>query len=107
MIIFIYFFYIQLLNIFFYLFYSQDVLWLVRSIIKNIKALPYINVYINCILFRYRAEVIGALVSVLMIWVVTAILFYLAVLRIVERNFELNGEIMLISSGIGILVNIM
>ncbi|CAO1321419.1 unnamed protein product [Diamesa serratosioi] len=54
----------------------------------------------------YRAEVIGALVSVLMIWVVTAILFYLAVLRIVERNFELNGEIMLISSGIGILVNV-
>ncbi|XP_053673752.1 proton-coupled zinc antiporter SLC30A2-like [Anopheles nili] len=54
----------------------------------------------------YRAEVIGALVSVLMIWVVTAILFYLAVLRTINRDFELNGEVMLITSGLGILVNV-
>lgn len=54
----------------------------------------------------YRAEVIGALVSVLMIWVVTAILFYLAVLRTIERDFELDGEVMLITSGLGILVNV-
>lgn len=55
----------------------------------------------------YRAEVIGALTSVLMIWVVTAILFYLAVIRTIERNFELDGKVMLITSGLGILVNIM
>uniref|UniRef100_A0A8D8GKJ3 Zinc transporter 2 n=1 Tax=Culex pipiens TaxID=7175 RepID=A0A8D8GKJ3_CULPI len=54
----------------------------------------------------YRAEVIGALTSVLMIWVVTAILFYLAVIRTIERNFELDGKVMLITSGLGILVNI-
>uniref|UniRef100_A0A182NBF8 Cation efflux protein cytoplasmic domain-containing protein n=1 Tax=Anopheles dirus TaxID=7168 RepID=A0A182NBF8_9DIPT len=54
----------------------------------------------------YRAEVIGALVSVLMIWVVTAILFYLAVLRTINRDFELDGEVMLITSGLGILVNV-
>lgn len=55
----------------------------------------------------YRAEVIGALLSVLMIWVVTAILFYLAVLRTINKDFELNGEVMLVTSGLGILVNIM
>ncbi|XP_035772746.1 zinc transporter 2-like isoform X2 [Anopheles albimanus] len=54
----------------------------------------------------YRAEVIGALISVLMIWVVTAILFYMAVLRTINRDFELDGEVMLITSGLGILVNV-
>uniref|UniRef100_A0A182K8I3 Cation efflux protein cytoplasmic domain-containing protein n=1 Tax=Anopheles christyi TaxID=43041 RepID=A0A182K8I3_9DIPT len=54
----------------------------------------------------YRAEVIGALLSVLMIWVVTAILFYMAVLRTINKDFELNSEVMLVTSGLGILVNI-
>lgn len=54
----------------------------------------------------YRAEVIGALTSVLMIWVVTAILFYMAIQRTINRDFELNSGIMLVTSGLGILVNI-
>jgi Co/Zn/Cd efflux system component len=55
----------------------------------------------------YRAEVLGAIISVLMIWVVTAILVYMAILRVINKDFELDGLVMLISSGIGILVNIM
>lgn len=55
----------------------------------------------------YRAEVIGAFTSVLTIWVVTGILVYLAVERIVRREFEIDAEIMLITSGFGLLVNIM
>jgi solute carrier family 30 (zinc transporter), member 2 len=55
----------------------------------------------------HRAEVIGALVSVLMIWVVTAVLVYVAILRTISLDFELNSTMMLISSGIGILVNVM
>lgn len=55
----------------------------------------------------HRAEVIGALTSVLMIWVVTAILVYVAVIRILELDFELNSGYMLITSGFGILVNVM
>lgn len=55
----------------------------------------------------YRAEVIGALISVLMIWVVTAILVYLAIQRVVTKDFELNPTIMLITSAVGVLVNIM
>lgn len=55
----------------------------------------------------HRAEVIGALVSVLLIWVVTAVLVYMAIQRVINPNFELNSLIMLLSSGFGILVNVM
>ncbi|XP_011256759.1 zinc transporter 2-like isoform X1 [Camponotus floridanus] len=54
----------------------------------------------------YRAEVIGALTSVLLIWVVTGILFYLAVERIVHKNFELDATVMLITSAVGVVVNL-
>nr|XP_033331401.1 zinc transporter 2-like isoform X1 [Megalopta genalis] len=54
----------------------------------------------------YRAEVIGALTSVLLIWVVTGILFYLAVERIIHQDFELNATVMLISSIVGVAVNL-
>lgn len=55
----------------------------------------------------HRAEVIGALISVLLIWVVTAVLVYLAVLRTVNLDFELDSTVMLVTSGFGILVNVM
>ncbi|XP_072764852.1 proton-coupled zinc antiporter SLC30A2 isoform X1 [Anoplolepis gracilipes] len=54
----------------------------------------------------YRAEVIGALTSVLLIWVVTGILFYLAVERIVHKDFELDATVMLITSAVGVAVNL-
>jgi len=54
----------------------------------------------------HRAEVIGALTSVLLIWVVTGILVYMAVQRIVSKDFEIDAPIMLITSGVGLVVNI-
>ncbi|XP_068967478.1 proton-coupled zinc antiporter SLC30A2-like isoform X1 [Bombus flavifrons] len=54
----------------------------------------------------YRAEVIGALTSVLLIWVVTGILFYLAVERIIHKSFQLDTTVMLITSGVGVAVNL-
>lgn len=54
----------------------------------------------------YRAEVIGALTSVLLIWVVTGILFYLAIERIVHKDFTLNATVMLITSAVGVAVNL-
>ncbi|XP_076639210.1 proton-coupled zinc antiporter SLC30A2 isoform X3 [Colletes latitarsis] len=54
----------------------------------------------------YRAEVIGALTSVLLIWVVTGILFYLAVERIIHQDFKLDANVMLISSAVGVAVNL-
>lgn len=54
----------------------------------------------------YRAEVIGALTSVLMIWVVTGVLVYLAVERLIVKNFDIDAKVMLITSGMGVIVNI-
>ena len=54
----------------------------------------------------HRAEVIGATISVLLIWVVTGVLMYAAILRIVNSDFEVDATIMLISSAIGVGVNI-
>lgn len=54
----------------------------------------------------YRAEVLGALISVVMIWVITAILVFLAVGRIINQDFEVNATVMLITSGFAILVNV-
>lgn len=54
----------------------------------------------------HRAEVIGAIASVLMIWVVTGILVFLAVQRVIYQTEEIDAEIMLITSGVGVLVNL-
>lgn len=53
------------------------------------------------------AEVLGALVSVLLIWVITGILVYIAVERIINKNYEVDGEIMLITASVGVGVNLM
>ena len=54
-----------------------------------------------------RAEVVGATVSVLLIWVLTGILVYGAVLRIYSGDYELNPTIMLITSAVGLGVNML
>ena len=54
----------------------------------------------------HRAEVLGAIVSVLMIWLVTGILVYTAVIRVITGEHEVEAEAMLITSGLGVLVNI-
>ncbi|XP_078378655.1 proton-coupled zinc antiporter SLC30A2-like isoform X3 [Oculina patagonica] len=55
----------------------------------------------------YRAEVLGALVSVLIIWVLTGILVYLAIQRVITQDFEIDADIMLITAGVGLGVNIL
>ncbi|XP_020611500.1 zinc transporter 2-like [Orbicella faveolata] len=55
----------------------------------------------------YRAEVLGALVSVLIIWVLTGVLVYLAVQRVMTRDFNIDADIMLITAGVGLGVNIL
>ena len=52
----------------------------------------------------HRAEVVGAMVSVLLIWVVTGILVYLAVLRVISGDFEIDSTVMLITSGVSRVV---
>lgn len=54
----------------------------------------------------YRAEVIGALTSVLLIWVVTGVLVYMAAQRIINEDYEIDAEIMLITAAVGVGVNV-
>ncbi|XP_033696505.1 proton-coupled zinc antiporter SLC30A2 isoform X2 [Tursiops truncatus] len=54
----------------------------------------------------HRAEILGALISVLSIWVVTGVLVYLAVERLISGDYELEKETMLITSGCAVVVNI-
>ncbi|KAK4878116.1 hypothetical protein RN001_010622 [Aquatica leii] len=52
-----------------------------------------------------RVEVLGALVSILLIWVVTGELVYLAAMRLIKKEFEIDAKIMLITSMFGVLIN--
>lgn len=53
-----------------------------------------------------RAEVMGAILSVLIIWVLTGVLVYKAVQRITNGEHKVNAEIMLITAACGVGVNI-
>uniref|UniRef100_A0A2C9KC23 Zinc transporter 2-like n=1 Tax=Biomphalaria glabrata TaxID=6526 RepID=A0A2C9KC23_BIOGL len=54
----------------------------------------------------YRIEILGAFVSILMLWVLTGILVYSAVQRIIDDTYEINATIMLITAGTGVFFNI-
>eukprot|EP00357_Protocruzia_adherens_P011665 CAMPEP_0115010870 /NCGR_PEP_ID=MMETSP0216-20121206/23606_1 /TAXON_ID=223996 /ORGANISM="Protocruzia adherens, Strain Boccale" /LENGTH=465 /DNA_ID=CAMNT_0002379233 /DNA_START=55 /DNA_END=1452 /DNA_ORIENTATION=- len=54
----------------------------------------------------HRAEVLGALFSVLFIWVLTLILVYEAIMRVIHPQ-HVDGEIMAITAGIGLFCNIL
>ncbi|XP_005394896.1 PREDICTED: zinc transporter 2 [Chinchilla lanigera] len=53
-----------------------------------------------------RAEILGALLSVLSIWVVTGVLVYLAAERLISGDYEIEGGTMLITSGSAVAVNV-
>ena len=48
----------------------------------------------------HRAEVVGALVSVLLIWVVTGVLVSVAALRLATGDTEVQPGVMLVTSGV-------
>ncbi|KAK3087465.1 hypothetical protein FSP39_006264, partial [Pinctada imbricata] len=54
----------------------------------------------------YRAEILGALMSILFLWVLTGILFYLAVMRMVKDDYDINSTVMLITAACGVAFNI-
>ncbi|CDW52302.1 zinc transporter 2 [Trichuris trichiura] len=53
----------------------------------------------------HRAEVLGALVSVILIWLITGILVYIAAERIIYNDFDIDARIMLILAAVGVIVN--
>ena len=54
----------------------------------------------------YRAEIIGATISIVILWVLTTILVLLAVERIVAGNLEVDPDVMLITAGAGVVFNL-
>ncbi|ALC40425.1 CG11163 [Drosophila busckii] len=53
-----------------------------------------------------RFEVLGALLSILGIWLLTAMLVFVAVQRIYSQEFQIDANVMMCISAIGIAINI-
>lgn len=54
----------------------------------------------------HRAEIMGAVISVLIIWLVTGILVYEGIQRVIHQNYEIDADIMLITAVSGLYVNV-
>ncbi|XP_051114813.1 metal tolerance protein 1-like [Andrographis paniculata] len=54
----------------------------------------------------FRIEILGALVSIQMIWLLTGILVYEAIVRLIHDEGEVQGFLMFLVSAFGLLVNI-
>ncbi|XP_072480597.1 probable proton-coupled zinc antiporter SLC30A4 isoform X1 [Notamacropus eugenii] len=54
----------------------------------------------------HRLEVLSAIISVLLVYILMGFLLYEAVQRTIHMNYEINGDIMLITAAIGVAVNI-
>ncbi|KAL6543964.1 Metal tolerance protein 1 [Orobanche gracilis] len=54
----------------------------------------------------FRIEILGALVSIQLIWLLTGIIVYEAIVRIVQSTGEVQGFLMFLVSSFGLLVNI-
>ena len=54
-----------------------------------------------------RAEILGAICSILLIWVLTCVVVYFAIIRIVTMDFEIESTVMMVVALFGIAVNIL
>lgn len=70
----------------------------------------HLNLQWNMILYTpiaFSIEILGGLFSVLSIWVVTAVLLFIAIQRIISNDYEIHSNAMLITSGCAVVVNIL
>ncbi|KAM8973561.1 putative proton-coupled zinc antiporter SLC30A4 [Pelodytes ibericus] len=54
----------------------------------------------------HRLEVLSAIVSVLLVYVLTGFLLYEAIQRTIHMNYDINGDVMLITAAVGVAVNL-
>ncbi|NWX87462.1 ZNT8 protein, partial [Nothoprocta pentlandii] len=54
----------------------------------------------------HRAEILGALMSMIIIWMVTGVLTYLASMRLLHPDYGIDATVMLITSACAVLANI-
>ncbi|KRX95495.1 Zinc transporter 8, partial [Trichinella pseudospiralis] len=50
-------------------------------------------------------EILGALLSIFIIWTMTAVLVYLAVLRVIDQDYYIDADAMLITASCGVVFN--
>uniref|UniRef100_A0A8C8AX51 Proton-coupled zinc antiporter SLC30A8 n=1 Tax=Otus sunia TaxID=257818 RepID=A0A8C8AX51_9STRI len=55
----------------------------------------------------HRAEILGALMSMIIVWMVTGLLTYLASVRLLHPNYDIDATVMLITSACAVLANIL
>ncbi|KAM9023297.1 proton-coupled zinc antiporter SLC30A8 [Ara ararauna] len=55
----------------------------------------------------HRAEILGALLSMIIIWMVTGVLIYLASLRLLHPDYNIDATVMLITSACAVIANIL
>jgi len=60
----------------------------------------------SCNDYVCAAEILGALLSIAIIWVMTGVFIYLAVLRIIHQDFVIKADTMMIVAAIGVVFNI-
>ncbi|XVF80321.1 hypothetical protein PTKIN_Ptkin15bG0061300 [Pterospermum kingtungense] len=54
----------------------------------------------------YRIEILGALISIQLIWLLAGILVYEAIVRLINNTSEVNGFLMFLVAAFGLVVNI-
>ncbi|KAG9489305.1 probable proton-coupled zinc antiporter SLC30A4 [Eleutherodactylus coqui] len=54
----------------------------------------------------HRLEVLSAIISVLLVYVLTGFLLYEAVQRTIHMDYNINGDVMLITAAVGVAVNL-
>ncbi|KAM9387102.1 proton-coupled zinc antiporter SLC30A8 [Phaethornis superciliosus] len=55
----------------------------------------------------HRAEILGALMSMIIIWIVAAVLTYLASMRLLHPDYDIDATVMLITSACAVITNIL
>uniref|UniRef100_A0A8C4JQ54 Proton-coupled zinc antiporter SLC30A8 n=1 Tax=Dromaius novaehollandiae TaxID=8790 RepID=A0A8C4JQ54_DRONO len=55
----------------------------------------------------HRAEILGALMSMIIVWMVTGVLTYLASMRLLHPDYDIDAAVMLITSACAVLANIL
>jgi cation diffusion facilitator family transporter len=54
----------------------------------------------------HRSEILGALFSTLVIWILTGVLVYMAILRVIDTSFKVDPVPMVVTASCGIVFNI-
>lgn len=59
------------------------------------------------VFYIFPPEVLSAMISVLLVYILMAFLLYEAVQRTIHMKYEINGDVMLITAAVGVAVNVM